>query len=418
VGVAVAVSALSVQLIEQPVRHSQYLAAVPWRSLSLGVVTCVVVIGVGLDLRSSVGRLDGGVAAESPELVAAGTGGSVASMTSPAAGSPPTVSQPAAAPPSESGPADTVGGSPTVTVPDTIVNAAVPATLATPEPPSGSLGQLVASSQRLLQNAAAPAPVPSNLNPPLASARTRSEPYQDGCVNVGTNSDLQPCEYGDTSAARTILLYGDSHAVQWFEPVLRIADARGYRLVVLAKAGCPVAEVVVPTPVLRYTCPPYRDRVMAWIERNDPDLVVAANSYTQYPSDATEWAAGTEATVTRLAAASANVVLIGDNPASVEDPPACLSSHLEDASACATSRDDAVLPERISAEVVATRNHDVTFVDTTDWFCTDEVCPPVIGNVLVMRDETHITVPMAEFLFRLVEAAVVPALAGRQEPSR
>jgi hypothetical protein len=161
---------------------------------------------------------------------------------------------------------------------------------------------------------------------------------------------------------------------------------------------------------MHYTCPPYRDAAISWIAANEPDLVVVSNSYTQYPADAEEWAAGTEETVERLAEASPNVVVIGDNPAFLEDPPICLSDHIDDASACAVAREDAVRPDRISAEVVATRNHDVAFVDTTDWFCTDDVCPPIVGNVLVMRDETHITVPMALFLQPLVDAAIGPAL--------
>ena len=57
--------------------------------------------------------------------------------------------------------------------------------------------------------------------------------------------------------------------------------------------------------------------------------------------------------------------------------------------------------------MVAARNHGVTFVDTTDWFCTDDVCPVVLGDLLVMRDETHITAPMAEFLRPLLEAAII-----------
>ena len=133
-------------------------------------------------------------------------------------------------------------------------------TLATPDPPSGDLARLVASAQRALRGATGATPVPSNLDPSLASARHRSAPYDDGCVNVGVNAQLQPCEYGVSGAARTILLYGDSHAVQWFEPLQQIALERGFRLVILIKGGCPVADVEVPSPNLHFTCPPYRDR--------------------------------------------------------------------------------------------------------------------------------------------------------------
>jgi peptidoglycan/LPS O-acetylase OafA/YrhL len=386
VGVAVLFSVVSVRLVEDPIRHSRYLAAVSVRSLAMGSALCVLMIGVGWDLRSSTVRLDGGVEAAAPELdpvAVAATPTSAGSTTTAAA----TVAD--AAETSTTSPATT---------------------LAVPDPPTGQLAQLVASTQQALRQASGAAPVPSNLRPSLAAARQRSAPYEDGCVNIGANHQLQPCEYGTPGGGRTMLLYGDSHAVQWFEPLHQIALQRGWRLVLLIKAGCPVAEVDVPTPVLRYTCPPYRDRAIAWIERHDPDLVIVGNSYTQYPAGAAEWAEGTEATVERLAEVSDDVVLIGDNPASTQDPPACLSEHLDDASACATERTDAILPERISAEVAAARDHGVTFVDTTEWFCTPETCPAVLGNLLVMRDETHITAPMAEFLRPLLEAALGTAL--------
>jgi peptidoglycan/LPS O-acetylase OafA/YrhL len=387
VAVAVAASAVSVRLVEDPVRHSRYLAAMSVRSIALGSAMCALMIGVGWDLRASTVRLDGGVEAAAPELAPRAL-----SATTPTTVVPVTIV------------ATTVAGS----VDTSTTNPAT--TLATPDPPAGQLAQLVASTQQALRQASAGAPVPSNLRPSLAAARERSAPYQDGCVNIGANDQLQPCEYGTPNGGRTVLLYGDSHAVQWFEPLEQIALQRGWRLVVLIKGGCPVADVDVPTPVLHFTCPPYRDRAIAWIERNQPDLVVVGNSYTQYPADASEWAEGTEASIERLAEASSNVVLIGDNPASTQDPPACLSENLDDSSECATAREEAVLPERIAAEVVATRNHDVTFVDTTDWFCTADTCPAVLGNLLVMRDETHITAPMAEFLRPLLEAALQNAL--------
>ena len=180
----------------------------------------------------------------------------------------------------------------------------------------------------------------------------------------------------------------------------------------LAKGGCPVADVVVPTPVLRHTCPPYRDAAIEWIATNQPALVVVSNSYNHSEHDAASWAAGAETTMARLAAVAPRLVVIGDNPSSNADPPACLSAHLDDATACATPRADAVRPERISGEVAAARAHGVTFVDTTDWFCTPASCPAVVGDLLVLRDETHLTPPMAEFLAPLLDAALAPVLTA------
>src|SRR5690606_30563658 len=69
VALSVAVSAASVRFVEDPVRHARRLAAVPARSLALGVALVLVVALVGWNARSSVGRLDGGVEAAAPQLV-------------------------------------------------------------------------------------------------------------------------------------------------------------------------------------------------------------------------------------------------------------------------------------------------------------------------------------------------------------
>jgi SGNH domain (fused to AT3 domains) len=336
-------------------------------------------------LARTMPPLDGGQVAATPEL---------AVSTSP--------QRPAATAPSRAIHAHPATDAATTTMPH----------LDMPDAPAGDLAGLVRAMQQILESASEPAPVPSNLRPSLAEARDRALPYTQGCVNIGVNARLQPCVFGVPGRKRTIVLYGDSHAVQWFEPLDKIARQRRYRLVLLIKGGCPVADVVVPTPVLSQTCPPYRDAAIAWIEANRPAIVIASNSYTQYADDAATWAAAAEAAMARLAAVAPRLVVLGDNPVSRDDPPACLSAHVNDASACATPRADAVRPDRISGELVAARAHDATFIDTTDWFCTPASCPAVVGDLLVLRDETHLTPPMAEFLTPLLDAALAPVFAA------
>ena len=105
------------------------------------------------------------------------------------------------------------------------------APLVAPDAPTGELAALVASMQQVLATASEPGA--GAVEPAArrsAAARNRALPYTKGCVNVGVNARLQPCEFGVPGAERTILLYGDSHAVQWFEPLEQIAQQRGYRL--------------------------------------------------------------------------------------------------------------------------------------------------------------------------------------------
>ena len=73
----------------------------------------------------------------------------------------------------------------------------------------------------------------------IATVMQKPKVYQDDChVNNGeTRSGL--CTYGDVNSQRTIVLYGDSHAAQWFPALERIAIDNGLKLVSLTKSACP-----------------------------------------------------------------------------------------------------------------------------------------------------------------------------------
>ena len=68
VALAVGLSALSFRLVEDPVRHARWLAAVPARSLALGAAMVLVMLTSGWALARSIPALDGGEAAATPEL--------------------------------------------------------------------------------------------------------------------------------------------------------------------------------------------------------------------------------------------------------------------------------------------------------------------------------------------------------------
>ena len=48
------------------------------------------------------------------------------------------------------------------------------------------------------------------------------------------------------------------------------------------------------------------------------------------------------------------------------------------------------------------------FVPTADWLCASDACPVVVGDVLVYRDDNHITATAASWLAPFVEAAMMP----------
>ena len=57
------------------------------------------------------------------------------------------------------------------------------------------------------------------------------------------------------------------------------------------------------------------------------------------------------------------------------------------------------------------RANGVTVIEPIPWFCTD-VCPVVVGNILVWKDNSHLTTKYAALLTPLLEARLREVLGG------
>jgi len=47
-------------------------------------------------------------------------------------------------------------------------------------------------------------------------------------------------------------------------------------------------------------------------------------------------------------------------------------------------------------------------IDPTDWFCLNDICPPVVGDILVYRDGHHMADSFAGQLNQLLGRALIP----------
>jgi len=214
-----------------------------------------------------------------------------------------------------------------------------------------------------------------------------------------------------------MILFGDSHAAQWFPALERLALQDGWRLVSLTKSACPTADINVWNSALGRTyteCGTWRTNVLARIAAERPRLIVASDSrYTLAiagsPVPVAEqmplWNAALARTLGRLAKLAPHVLLIGDTPRSGVDPPVCLSAHLTDALACATPTATALDPAYLAAEAAAAVSAGVSFLDPGRLVCPSEPCPAIVGNVLIYRDYQHLTA--------VFSTAVAPYLRAR-----
>jgi peptidoglycan/LPS O-acetylase OafA/YrhL len=266
--------------------------------------------------------------------------------------------------------------------------------------------------------ASPPTTVPRGLRPDLLRSRDALPAiYDDGChLDLLQTVADDACVYGDRTADRTVVLYGDSHAAHWFPALERIASEHGWRLEVRTKSACVVFGATPINDELgrRYDeCAAWREASEAHLRETAPEVVVVGNRAAWRPGDPRleAWQGALTEGVPRLRETTDALVILGQSPSLPVDIPLCLSGNLEDVSVCATPRGTAVDPgseAEMRTRVVAA---EARYVPTVDLLCAAE-CPPVVGDLLVYRDVQHLTPAFARAISGAFGARL-PELTGR-----
>ncbi len=250
--------------------------------------------------------------------------------------------------------------------------------------------------------------------------------YAVGCHLVYGQVREPACAFGDAASDTTVVLFGDSHAAQWFPALQRVAGERRWRLVSFTKSGCPAADVPMYDPRLKrryWECDEWRALALRRIESTRPALVVIseASHYVAHGpsvppdqvSDA-QWTAGLRETLAALAAARVPVTVIADTPAPGYDVDVCLSRlhwmHGSGVKGCAFPLRAAV-DSQVAGDVAraASGLAGVRVVSLSDAICRTDVCSPEQDGMVVYRDADHLTARYA--------ASLAPALAARLGPA-
>jgi len=275
---------------------------------------------------------------------------------------------------------------------------------------------LTALEQRL-RDGLEVATVPSDLAPPLAGMDgDRPVTYDNGCHLGFDDVDLpDKCVYGDKDSDTTVVLFGDSHAAQWFPALELIAEQEGWKLISRTKSSCtPVAVHVGNTQSEgEYTqCWDWKQNVFAEIDEIQPDLVLFGSTNNSAPIDvddpAAAWAEGWTESIGRAGESAANTAVLTDTPwATGEAAPDCLSLHMDAVGDCVKDDPYAISHlELREAARTAQEASDALVIDTEPWFCVDGECPLIVDGLAVYRDKHHISTPYAASLSAILGQAL------------
>jgi hypothetical protein len=89
--------------------------------------------------------------------------------------------------------------------------------------------------------------------------------------------------------------------------------------------------------------------------------------------------------------------------------PECLDMKRNDSASCSQTRAK-LLAERNPVLDLSERPPNVNFIDMTEYFCNEATCPPVIGNVIVYIDDSHITSTYSRTLVPMLSRKLAGAL--------
>ncbi|NBO56874.1 MAG: hypothetical protein EBU84_20280 [Actinobacteria bacterium] len=210
----------------------------------------------------------------------------------------------------------------------------------------------------------------------------------------------------------SIALIGDSHAAQWFEPLRRIAEQSKWRLQTFTRSGCTMLGI---TNGVLENCRVWLKNVVAEVQKNNFSLVVIS-AFTNREDLVDESPDGFINNITELHTAlttnSQKIIYIADSPGPLLHVPICLSANIQTVQNCNFERDEAINEQTAEILKGVWSSETSRFVDLTDWFCTSQICPVVIGNMVVYRDISHISSVYALALTNVLMNQLEVSLAG------
>lgn len=254
--------------------------------------------------------------------------------------------------------------------------------------------------------------------------------YHDGCHLDLLDTHVPQCAYGDTRSPVTVVLFGDSHAAQWFPALDRAGKERGWRVVSWTKSSCPAASIDIFYARLGriyVECREWREAVIERIVALRPAAVVISNwggyvgaqgQATEWQVTADQWAAGVESTVRRITGAGARALLVIDSPAPGYDVPSCLSrvawSPWMHQRPCdfSRARGTHAVTRRIDIETAA-RMVDVATIDPAGLICDEQRCSTERDGLVLYRDAHHLSLRFAASLGTVVADAIQDLIASR-----
>jgi uncharacterized membrane protein (Fun14 family) len=283
---------------------------------------------------------------------------------------------------------------------------------------SSTVNQLPAEAKAMMANVASKY---SGFYVGLPKSRSTLCDAKTGQSTIPANPGTT-CLFGQPTAKRTLVLFGDSQANMWVPAFHELGILLNLRVVAFSKPSCPPwGYVVTQTSGAAYPdCTLWRTAVRKYINDSHPAYVVLTGasgfiSATHYPS-AQELATGVKATTDLLKASKSKVILLSNIPwlrstGTGADTNSCMSANPTSISNCFASRTSDALVNDVSAGLwQASSTQHLPIVDVSNLFCSTTTCVSVVGKQLVYSDRFHALAAYMTYISRALVPLISPKL--------
>lgn len=261
-----------------------------------------------------------------------------------------------------------------------------------------------------------------DIEKPCVSKTKRVTPTPDdaaitpnvACARGAVKGIPEACSYGAEKPVATVALLGDSHAAHWRAGLEVVAKAKRWRVLEFAKPHCPFSySTPAPDQAGADQCVFYNQSVLHWLAQNPSvaTVFVSNNSRLEMAEKGKAYRLqGHQTAFAWIPASVKRIYVLRDAPTNLLSTPDCIRGAMRDkldaGTHCAVPRRRALSTDAtvLAAEPLFERG--VRVLDMTPFFCSSKECFPVVGGVLVHKDQDHLTQDFAASLGPYIRRAV------------
>ena len=252
--------------------------------------------------------------------------------------------------------------------------------------PRKTYKELIAELQIEIKASSQIIKIPFGMHPSLAEISANWELGGLGKVkeNFPNNPEKLAYIFGDSLADRLPYLLFSNLPADW-------------KVVILNKSGCGIGSI----PGSKSECQIFLNDAFDKINQTNPDLVVVIADH-KLPDSTPSNVQALNRTFREISTGSKKTIILGNYPGIKLALVDCVTKQNEIRSNCFGRRNDVEEMNKIQKELTI-KNKSI-FVDTTDWFCFQDICPPIIGTTNVFLDHIHTSFEMSDKLVPIFRA--------------